>query len=101
MINNSQDLLTIIKAVSLLGFVFFVCWGLYYFAMILRQGYLIIKEMRDRIHMVDETIKAFKEKIEHSTSYLLLISEGVKQLVKVIKKYSDKSDNKKRSSKKD
>ena len=68
MLQNAQDLLTIVKAISLLGFVFFVCWGLYYFAMILRQGYLIIKEMRDRIHMVDETIKAFKEKIEHSTS---------------------------------
>ena len=99
MLQNSQDLLTIIKAVSLLGFVFFVCWGLYYFAMILRQGYLIIKEMRDRIKKVDDVIKAFKDKIEHSASYLLLISEGVKKLIEVTKKMSEKKEGKKKTRK--
>ena len=99
MLNNAQDLLTIIKAVSLLGFVFFVCWGLYYFAMILRQGYLIIKEMRDRIKKVDDVIKAFKDKIEHSASYLLLISEGVKKLIEVTKRMSEKKEGKKKTKK--
>jgi len=99
MLQNSQDLLTIVKAVSLLGFVFFVCWGLYYFAMILRQGYLIIKEMRDRIKKVDDVIKAFKDKIEHSASYLLLISEGVKKLIEVTKRMSEKKEGKKKAKK--
>lgn len=99
MLQNSQDLLTIVKAVSLLGFVFFVCWGLYYFAMILRQGYLIIKEMRDRIRKVDDVIKAFKDKIEHSASYLLLISEGVKKLIEVTKRMSEKKEGKKKAKK--
>ena len=95
MLQNSQDFLNIVKAVSLFGFVFFVCWGLYYFAMILRQGYLIIKEMRDRIKKVDDVIKAFKDKIEHSASYLLLISEGVKKLIDLTKEKSHKKSHKK------
>jgi len=95
MLNSSQDLLNIIKAFSILGFVFFVCWGLYYFAMILRQGYLIIKEMRDRVKKVDDAIKAFRDKIEHSTSYLLLISEGVKKLIDLTKEKSGKKSHKK------
>lgn len=95
MLQNSQDFLNIVKAVSLFGFVFFVCWGLYYFAMILRQGFLIIKEMRDRIKKVDDVIKAFKDKIEHSASYLLLISEGVKKLIDLTKEKSHKKSHKK------
>lgn len=94
MFENSQEILTISKSIALVGFVAFVCWGLYYFAMILRQTYLIIKEMRDRIHTIDEIIKTLKDKIEHSTSYLLLISEGVKKLVEVVKEKSEKWDEK-------
>lgn len=94
MLENSQEILTMAKSVALIGFTAFVCWGLFYFAMILRQGFLIVKEMRDRIHTIDEIIKTLKDKIEHSTSYLLLISEGVKKLVEVVKDKSDKWDNK-------
>lgn len=96
MFENSQDLLNIVKAVSLFGFVAFTCWAIYYFVMILRQGFLIMKEMRERIHKIDETIHLFKEKIEHSTSYLLLIGEGMKKLVEVIKERSDKWEEKKK-----
>ena len=50
--------------------------------------------MRDRLHKVDDVLKTLKDKIEHSTSYLLLIGEGVKKLVEVIKERTDKSDKK-------
>ncbi len=84
-INNSKDLLNIAIAASVVGFTVFLCWTIFYFAMILRQAFFGIKEMRERLHKIDEVIKAFKEKIESSVSYLLLISEGVKKLVEVIK----------------
>ena len=48
--------------------------------MIMRQLYQLTKEMHDRINRVDEVIKALKDKIDHSASYLLLIGEGVKKL---------------------
>ncbi len=101
MFETSQDLLNIFKAVAILGVAIFACWAIYYFTMILRQGFKIIKEMRQRIHKIDEVIKTFKEKIEHSTSYLLLIGEGVKKLVEVIKERTDgKSESKSKKNKK-
>jgi len=53
------------------------------------------REMHERINKVDDLIVAFKDKIEHSTSYLLLIGEGVKKLVEMARSYSKKNSKKK------
>lgn len=86
-IETSKDLLNIVIAVSIFGLAVFACISSYYFAMILRQTFKIIKEMRERIHKIDEAVDAFKEKIEHSSSYLLLIGEGIKKLTEVAKEH--------------
>jgi len=85
MLENSRDFLNIAIAVSVAGFAIFACLALYYFARILEQSFKVVKEMRDRLSKIDELVQTLKEKIEHSTSYLLLIGEGVKKLVEVIK----------------
>ena len=85
MLETSKDVLNIVIAVSVFGFTAFVCWTIYYFARIMQQFFKIAKEMRDRLHSFDLFLQAIKEKAEHTTSYLLLISEGVKKLVDVIK----------------
>jgi len=89
MFENSKDLLNIAIAVAIVGLAAFSCWAIYYFARILQQAFTIIKEMRSRLHKIDELIKTVKDKLEHTTSYLLLISEGVKKLVDVIKERTD------------
>lgn len=89
-INNQQDLLYLVISISVLGLAFFTCWAIYYLVMILRQSSQTIKEMRDRIHKVDTVIDTFKEKIEHSASYLMLIGEGVKKLVEIMKGRGEK-----------
>lgn len=93
MFETSKDFLNIAIGVSVFGIAVFSCWAIYYFARIMQQVFNVVKEMRDRLHKIDEVIKALKEKIEHSTSYLLLIGEGVKKLVEVAKQYSEKKDN--------
>lgn len=85
MFENSKDVLYWAIAISVVGFTALAVWAMYYLARILQQVFAVIKEMRDRLHKVDELIKTLKEKIEHSTSYLLLISEGIKKLVDLIK----------------
>jgi hypothetical protein len=65
----------------------------------MRQAYKIVKETREKINRVDEVLKALKEKIEHSASYLVLISEGVKKLVEVIKEKSEKKKTTKKKTK--
>ena len=96
MLENSQDLLNIIKAASLSLLVVFACWAIYYFAMILRQVFKIIKEARESFHKVSEVIEKFKEKIEHSASYLLLIGEGVKKIVEVLQDKNEKESKRKK-----
>jgi len=95
LISDSRDLLNIVLAFCILWLTIFIVWFIYYLAMIMREIYNIVKEMRQRVKKIDEVIAAFKDKIEHSASYLLLIGEGVKKLVEVIKeKTKDKGEKK-------
>ena len=96
MIDTSKDLLNIAIAVAVVGFAGFTCWAIYYFARILQQVFKVVKEMRTRLSKIDEILKSIKEKIEHTTSYLLLISEGMKKLVEVIRERAGDGDGKKK-----
>ncbi|MDO8668568.1 MAG: hypothetical protein Q7K35_05820 [bacterium] len=102
-INDNQDLLYMVISISILGLTFFVCWAIYYLARILQQAFQVTKEMRDRLHKVDGIINSvegminsLKEKIEHSASYLMLIGEGVKKLIEIMK---DRGEKKKKTKK--
>ena len=94
-INDSKDLLYVIIALSVLLFTVFSCWAIYYLARILEQTFKAVKETRDRLSAFDEIIKAIREKIEHSASYLFLIGEGVKKLVEIMKARGEKKKSKK------
>ena len=83
-------------SLSVLGLTFFICWATYYLAMILKQALQVIKEMRDRLHKIDEIMGSLKEKIEHSASYLMLIGEGVKKLVEIMRDRGEKKKKTKR-----
>ncbi len=95
MFENSQDILNLAKTIGVVGISVVLVMLVYYLAMMTRQVFLIIKEMRNRTHKLDELLKIAKEKLEHSTSYLLLIGEGVKKLVEVAKSYTEKKKEKK------
>lgn len=102
-ISESKDLLYMVISISILGLTFFICWAIYYLARILQQAFQVTKEMRDRLHKVDGIINSvegminsLKEKIDHSASYFLLIGEGIKKLVEIMK---DRGEKKKRTKK--
>ena len=85
MLETSKDFLNIALGLSVAVLFGFISWAVYYLVQILRQTFKIFKETRDRISKIDELIKTFKDKIEHSTSHIVLIAEGMKKLVEVIK----------------
>lgn len=89
LIQDSRDLLYLVISFCVLWLTIFLAWLIYYLVMIMRQTYKVIKETREKINKVDEIFKSLKEKIEHSASYLVLISEGVKKLVEFIKERSE------------
>lgn len=60
----------------------FLCWVIYYIAMILRQAYSLTKELKEKMERIDEAIRGILEKIDHSSAYLALIADGAKYLVK-------------------
>lgn len=97
LIQDSKDLLYVVLAFCVLLFTVFSVWVIYYLAMIMRQAFKIVKETREKINKVDEVLKALKEKIEHSASYLVLIGEGVKKLVEMIKNKGESKKTKKKT----
>ena len=101
MFDSSKDILNIVIAASVGIFAIFTCYAIFYFAQILRQGFKIVKDMRDRLHKVDSLIKTIKDKIEHSASHIILIAEGMKKLVEVIKAHTGKDSEKNKKQKKD
>lgn len=88
LIQNSKDLLYIVIAFCILWLTIFLAWFIYYLVMIMRQIFQIIREMRERIKKVDDAVKNFKEKFEHSASYLALISDGVKKITDIVKEHT-------------
>jgi len=86
LIENSQDILNVSKTIAVLVLSALSGVLLYYLAMTIRQFFLTIKEVRDRIKAIDEVVTKFKEKIEHSASYLFLISKGVEKIIEIANK---------------
>jgi len=96
MFDTSQDILNIAKTVAVIGLSVITFIFVYYLVRIIRELFKMVEEMRERINKVDELIQSVKEKVEHSTSYLLLISEGIKKVVEIAKDYSGTSKKKKK-----
>ena len=88
MIESSKDILWIVLAFCALWLTVFMCWAIYYLAMILKQTSGLMTEMKeilddikDKLRAIDEAIHAVKEKIENSAAYLALIADGAKYLI--------------------
>lgn len=96
MFNTSQDILNIAKTAAVIGLSTITFIFVYYLVRIIRELFKMVEEMRERINKVDDLIQSVKEKIEHSTSYLLLISEGIKKVVEIAKDYSGTGKKKKK-----
>ncbi len=96
LIQNSKDILYLVISFCVLWLTIFFAWFIYYLIMIMREMFKATREMRERVHRIDEVMKAFKEKIEHSTSYLLLIGEGMKKLVELAKSYTQDGKKKRK-----
>jgi predicted PurR-regulated permease PerM len=96
-IDTSKDILNLAIAFAVVFLSIFLAWLLYYFIIMARQMFQITKEMRERINKIDEAVKSFKEKFDHGSSYLILISEGIKKLVEIVKERNEKKTRKKKS----
>jgi len=81
MLSTSKDLLYIVLAIAVLWLTIFSCWLLYYFIAIMREVKGSVRDVRDKIHRVDEALCHIKDKFEHSVSIFAVMGEAVKQMV--------------------
>lgn len=81
MFETTKDILYIVLAFCALWVTIFMCWVIYYVAMILRQTHGLMKDVQDKMQTLEETISGLREKIEHSSTYLALIADGAKYLI--------------------
>ena len=92
MFETSADILNIVKAISIFSLALLSSWAIYYFARIMKEVFRIVKEAGTLFNKIEKVVDTIGEKIEHSTSYLLLMSEGVKKLVEVIGNYTNRKE---------
>jgi len=93
MIESTQDILNIIKSFGIFFVSVALAWFIYYLAMIMRQIFKTIKEMRERFRKLDGFIGKCRAKLDGGASGLLYIMEGVKVIM-------DSIDKKKKETKK-
>lgn len=82
MFESTKDILYIVLAFCALWITIFLCWVIYYVAMILRQAYGLMNDVMEKMQAIEETFRGVREKLEHSSAYLALIADGAKYLVK-------------------
>ena len=84
MLGGTKDLLNIVLAFAVVWLTVFFCWMLYYLAMIFKNLREVLEETRSRFRVIEEGVKAIRERFEHATSSLTFISEGVIKLIQYI-----------------
>ncbi|MCX6744481.1 MAG: hypothetical protein NTX82_03085 [Candidatus Parcubacteria bacterium] len=96
MIETTKDILYIVISFVVLLLTIFICWVIYYVAMILREVKKIVFDVRKKIELVEAVLTTLKEKIEHTSSYMKLLVESAGNIVEFLKDRSDEKSKKKK-----
>lgn len=82
MFETSKDLFFIVLSFCVLWLTVFICWMLYYVAMLLKQGYDMTRRFQSLVEKISGIVDVAKGKFEKSTSHLGILADSVGQLVK-------------------
>ena len=98
MIESTKDILYLVLAFCILWFTIFLAWAVYYIAMILREFKKMMTDLRKKIELLESVLKAFKEKLESTSSHMKLLVETAANVAEFIKerKKEKKSSRKKK-----
>jgi len=84
MLETSKDVLYIVLSLCALWLTVFLCWVIYYVAMLLKQVYDLTKGARQTLVKFEALVDSAKSKLEHSGSHLMLLVESVGQLAQYV-----------------
>lgn len=80
----AKDILYLALAIAVLWLAVFLSLALYHVIGILRDAHHFTHDFQERIDRFEHTIHRLREKFEHSTATMLLLGEGVKQLLNYV-----------------
>ncbi len=98
-IQTTNDLFWLLLGISILLFTLFVCWGMFYFIMTLKDIRLITKNLKEKMKLLEDFIKVAKEKLNDTSLYLKTIVDTVVKVTGWVaskKIPADKSDDEKK-----
>ncbi len=81
MLETSKDLLFIVIAFCILWFTVFVCWGLYYLIMMLKNFSKMTASIREKMEIVDKILKLVHEKLEKGSNHMAVLADSAIKLV--------------------
>ncbi|OGY41291.1 MAG: hypothetical protein A2Y67_00605 [Candidatus Buchananbacteria bacterium RBG_13_39_9] len=97
MVETTKDILYLVISFVVLLLTIFICWVIYYLAMILREVKKIVFDARKKIELVEAVLVTLKEKIEHTSSYMKLLVESAGNIVEFLKdRKAEKSKKRKK-----
>lgn len=80
MIETTKDLFWLLFGLSIVLFTLFVCWGMFYMIMTIRDVRETIKSLKRKLDLLEEFLTTVKEKITDTSQYLKTIIETVIKL---------------------
>ena len=89
MFSTSHDILLLTIAACVAAFTIFLCWGMFYLVAMARNTFKIIKDVKNILQKVEETVDLLKSKIHESASYLLLLGEVLKKVMDVAHNFGE------------
>jgi len=96
MLETTKDILWLVVSFCILLFTVFICWAIYYVATILREFQKMIMDVRKKIELIEGLIKAAKDKLEHTSSYVKLMMESIETALHFIKSRKIEQSKKKK-----
>jgi len=96
MLENSKDLLNIVIAFCVLWFTIFLCWMIYYLAMILKRVSNVMETFTRTLEAMEDFFKSAKEKVSaFGATFTALTEIGKKAFDFVSEKRNRKKTDKK------
>lgn len=100
MIETTKDILYLVISFVVLLLTIFLCWVIYYVAMILREFKKITFDVRKKIELVETVLNVLKDKIEHTSSYMKLLVESAGNIVEFLKDRKEEKEARNKKKKK-
>lgn len=96
MLENSKDLLNIVIAFCVLWLTIFICWVIYYFAMILKRIYHVTETFSKTLEAIREFFEKTKEKVANFGATLATAVEVGKKVADYVGEKKAKQANAKK-----